>query len=46
MIIRLNVSQISETGRMAQGVRLINLKDGQKLATITTIAKEANEEEQ
>ena len=46
MIIRLSVSQISETGRMAQGVRLINLKDGQKLATITTIAKEANEEEQ
>ena len=46
MIIRLSVSQISETGRMAQGVRLINLKDGQKLATITTITKEANEEEQ
>lgn len=40
MIIRLAVEQISETGRMAQGVKLINLKDNQKVSTITTIKKE------
>ena len=43
MIIRLAVEQISETGRMAQGVKLINLKDNQKVATITTIKKEIEE---
>lgn len=49
MIIRLDVAQISQTGRMAQGVRLINLKDNQKLSTITTVKKEleiSNSEEE
>ena len=40
IIIRLSISQISTTGRVAQGVRLINLRDGQKVSTITTIKKE------
>ena len=45
MIIRLAIEQISQTGRVAQGVKLINLKDGQKVATVTTIKKDSVEEE-
>ncbi|MEG2028538.1 MAG: DNA gyrase subunit A [Bacilli bacterium] len=44
MIIRMGVDQISQTGRVAQGVKLINLKDNQKVSTITTIKKEEIEE--
>lgn len=44
MIIRMSVDKISQTGRVAQGVRLINLKDNQKVATITLIQKEIEEE--
>ena len=32
IIIRLSVEQISSTGRVAQGVKLINLKDEQKVS--------------
>ena len=39
MMIRLSIEQISQTGRVAQGVRLINLKDGQKVGTIAIIDK-------
>lgn len=44
MIIRMSVDKISQTGRVAQGVRLINLKENQKVATITLIQKEIEEE--
>ena len=44
MIIRLLVSQISTTGRVAQGVRLINLKDTQKVSNVALIEKEAEQE--
>ena len=37
MIIRLSLNQVSSTGRVAQGVRLINLKDEQKVSTVTII---------
>jgi len=40
MIIRLSVAQVSTTGRVAQGVRLINLKDEQKVSNVALIAKE------
>ena len=40
IIIRISLDQISKTGRVAQGVRLINLKDNQKVATAATIEKE------
>lgn len=40
IIIRLLVDQISTTGRVAQGVKLINLKDNQKVSTVATIVKE------
>lgn len=40
IIIRLPMEQISTTGRVAQGVRLINLKDEQIVSTVALIAKE------
>ena len=40
VIIRLSIEQVSTTGRVAQGVRLINLKDGQKVSTVAMIKKE------
>ena len=44
IIIRLPIEQISQTGRVAQGVRLINLKDDQKVSTVTVIAKDNDAE--
>ena len=44
IIIRLPLEQVSTTGRVAQGVRLINLKDGQKVSTVALIQKELDEE--
>ena len=40
MIIRLPLSQVSSTGRVAQGVKLINLKENQKVSTIAIIEHE------
>ena len=40
IIIRLSLKQISSTGRIAQGVKLINLKDEQKVSSIAIIDKE------
>jgi len=40
MIIRLSLTQVSSTGRVAQGVRLINLKENQKVSTVTILEKE------
>ena len=40
VIIRLSLSQVSTTGRVAQGVKLINLKDEQKVRTVALIEKE------
>jgi len=45
IIIRLPIEQVSTTGRVAQGVRLINLKDGQKVSTVALINKETTESE-
>ena len=39
IIIRVSLDQVSTTGRVAQGVKLINLKDNQKVSTITVIGK-------
>ena len=44
IIIRLSVEQISTTGRVAQGVRLINLKENQKVSSIALLDKETAEE--
>ena len=40
IIIRLPVDQISITGRVAQGVKLINLKEEQNVSTVAIISKE------
>ena len=40
IIIRLPIEQVSTTGRVAQGVKLINLKDDQKVSTVAMIKKE------
>ena len=40
IIIRVNLEQVSKTGRVAQGVKLINLKENQKVSTITLIEKD------
>ena len=39
IIIRLPLDQVSNTGRVAQGVKLINLKNGQKVSTIAVVEK-------
>jgi len=46
IIIRLNLEQISNTGRVAQGVKLINLKDEQKVSSVSLVKKEEIEENQ
>lgn len=40
IIIRLPIDQISITGRVAQGVKLINLKEEQNVSTVAIISKE------
>ena len=45
IIIRLPLNQISQLGRVTQGVRLINLKDNQVVSTISIVEKEDSEEE-
>ena len=44
MIIRLNVENISSMSRVTQGVRLINLKEGQLVSSIAIIKRELEEE--
>ena len=42
IVIRLPLEQISKSGRVAQGVKLINLKDEQKVSNIAIVEKEEN----
>ena len=44
IIIRMSLKQVSSTGRVAQGVKLINLKDDHKVSTITVIDPESDED--
>ncbi len=46
IIIRLDVEKISSTGRVAQGVKLINLKDEQKVSTVALVQKVEEDETQ
>ena len=45
MVIRMHVSDISETGRNAQGVILVRLKDTHSIATIAVVDREEDEPE-
>ncbi len=44
IIIRLPLEQVSVSGRVAQGVKLINLKDNQKVTTVATVDKNHDDE--
>ena len=45
IVIRIPLEQVSKMSRVTQGVRLINLKDNQKVATVSISKKEENNEE-
>lgn len=45
MAIRMGINQISQLGRVTQGVKLINLKDNQYVSTISILDKEETENE-
>ncbi len=45
IIMRMSMDQISTLGRATQGVRLIKLKDDQKVATVATLIKEEETDE-
>jgi DNA gyrase subunit A len=46
IIIRMNVSNLRVMGRATQGVRLINLKNGDSIAAVTQVPTEENGEEE
>ena len=46
IIIKIPMSQVSKMSRVTQGVRLINLKDNQKVTTIATSIQEECEDEE
>lgn len=43
-VIRTRVSEISEVGRVAQGVRLMNLEEGEQVAAVAKIVEKEEEE--
>ncbi len=46
IIIRLPLKQVSQLGRVTQGTRLINLKSGQKVSSVSLVQKEKESEEE
>lgn len=46
LTIRINVSKIRETGRTAQGVKLINLEEGDEIAAIARIQEQEEDAEE
>ena len=46
IIIRLAVDKISEMSRVTQGVRLINLREGQKVSSISVVNTEEDNNEE
>ena len=46
VLIRTRVSEVREQGRSTQGVRLINLDDGEKLAGLEKIVEPDEDEEE
>ena len=45
MVIRIPINQISVMSRVTQGVRLINLKDEQKVTSVFNIPKDEEDSE-
>ena len=46
IIIRIPLDQLSQLGRVTQGTRLINLKSGQKVSSVSLVQKEKEPEEE
>lgn len=46
IIIRLPLEQVSQLGRVTQGTRLINLKSGQKVSSVSLVQKEKEPEKE
>ena len=46
IVMRMSMSQVSTLGRATQGVRLIKLKDDQKVATVSLVVKEDEMDEE
>lgn len=46
IIIRLPLEQVSQLGRVTQGTRLINLKSGQKVSSVSLVQKEKESKEE
>ena len=46
MVVRIPISQISELGRVTQGVRVINLKDGQLVAAVSLVSSDDDNDDQ
>ena len=44
IIIRIPLDQVSQLGRVTQGTRLINLKDNQKVSSISLIKNDVSRE--
>ena len=44
IIIRMDINSISQMGRVTKGVRLINLKDNNRVASISILDKEEEPE--
>ena len=45
LTIRMHVSDIRQQGRATQGVRLVNIKEGDAIASVTEITRDEEEEE-
>ena len=46
MVVRIPINQISELGRVTQGVRVINLKDGQLVAAVSLVSSDDDNDDQ
>ena len=46
LTIRMSVSDIRQAGRATQGVKLINIKDSDLIASVTVVPKQEEAEEQ
>lgn len=44
IVIRISLDKVSKMSRVTQGVRLMNLREGQKVATVSVVEKEDEEE--
>ena len=46
IVIRISADKVSKMSRVTQGVRLMNLRDGQKVSTVSVVDKDENNVEE